>query len=201
MEDFVQRQQSNDHSPGPDGRATGSVVGRLIEMSRRELLARGTTAAGWGSFAAVLGVGGWETLRFFYPRVRFQPPSSVRIGVPEQFLDTGTTADTYGVVFVDDRWKSSQRFFVVRERDRVYALSARCAHLGCTVNWFSDLHTFKCPCHGSEYHGNGAQFAGPAPRPLDRLRITLNADGQLVVDTSIVYGPERFTVEGAFVAL
>lgn len=172
---------------------------QLAEMSRREMLSRGLSVAGWGSFAAVLGTGAIESVRFFFPQVLFRPPSTFRIGTPEEFLGSGESADIHGVVLVDERWKSSQRFFVVRERDRVYALSARCAHLGCTVNWFSDIRTFKCPCHGSEYHGNGVNFAGPAPRPLDRLRIELSIDGQLVVDTSIVYGPERFTVDGAFV--
>jgi cytochrome b6-f complex iron-sulfur subunit len=133
--------------------------------------------------------------------VLFRPPSTFRIGTPDGFLGAGESADTDGVILVDERWKSSQRFFVVRERDHVYALSARCAHLGCTVNWFGDLHVFKCPCHGSEYHSNGVHFAGPAPRPLDRFRIELNVDNQLVVDTSIVYGPERFAVDGAFVRL
>ena len=171
----------------------------LDEISRRALLSRGLSAVGWGAFAASVGTGGIETLSFFFPRVRFQPPSTFRIGTPEEFVGTGAGTDVYGVVLVDERWKSRHRFFVVRERDRVYALSARCAHLGCTVNWFHDLRIFKCPCHGSEYHGNGANFAGPAPHPLDRFRITLDVDGQLVVDTDITYGPERFDVDGAFV--
>jgi len=171
----------------------------LAEISRRVLLGRGLSAVGWGAFATVLGTGALETVSFFYPRVLFRPPSTFRIGTPEAFLGSGEHPDTYGVILVDERWKSSQRFFVVRERDRVYALSARCAHLGCTVNWFQDLRTFKCPCHGSEYHGNGANFAGPAPRPLDRFHIAVNVDGELVVDTAVVYGPDRFAVDGAFV--
>jgi cytochrome b6-f complex iron-sulfur subunit len=171
----------------------------LAVLSRRALLERGLSVMGWGAFATTLGTGGLETVRFFYPRVLFRPPSTFRIGTPEAFLGSGEHPDAFGVILVDERWKSSQRFFVVRERDRVYALSARCAHLGCTVNWFQDLRIFKCPCHGSEYHGNGANFAGPAPRPLDRFRIALNADGQLVVDTSIIYGPERSNVDDAFV--
>lgn len=173
----------------------------LTEISRRAALQRGLSVMGWGAFAAVLGTGGLETVSFFYPRVLFRPPSTFRIGTPEAFLGSGEQPDAYGVLLVDERWKSSQRFFVVRERDRVYALSARCAHLGCTVNWFPDLRTFKCPCHGSQYHGNGTNFAGPAPRPLDRLHIALNVDGELVVDTSVVYGPERFGVDGAFVRI
>ena len=172
---------------------------RLAEITRRELLSRGLTVSGWGTFAVVLGVGAVETVSFFFPRVRFQPPSTVHIGTPDAFLASDEGADRYGVILVDERWKSAQRFFVIREQDRVYAVTARCAHLGCTVNWFGDLRIFKCPCHGSEYHSNGRNFAGPAPRPLDRLQIDLNADGQLVVDTGIVYGADRFNVDGAFV--
>jgi cytochrome b6-f complex iron-sulfur subunit len=180
---------------------TASVFQRLTEVSRREFLARGLTVSGWGAFAAVLGTGAVETVSFFYPRVLFRPPSTFRVGAPEEFLGAGETPDTYGVILVDERWKSSQRFFVVRERDRVYAFSARCTHLGCTINWFADPRIFKCPCHGSEYHSNGVNFAGPAPRPLDRFRIEVNVDNQLVVDTSITYGPERYGVDGAFVRL
>ncbi len=180
---------------------TAQIFDRLEEMTRRELFSRGLSAAGWGSFAIVLAGGAIETVSFFFPRVIFRPPSTFKIGTPEAFVGNAEGADIYGVALVDERWKPTQRFFVVRERDRVYALSARCAHLGCTVNWFGDLRVFKCPCHGSEYHSNGVNFAGPAPRPLDRFRIVMGVDGQLVVDTSIVYGPERFSVDGAFIKL
>jgi len=175
------------------------TIQRLLEMTRREFVSRGLAVGGWSAFAAVLGTSAVETVHFFHPRVLYQPPSTFVIGAADGFASSGLGSDTFGVLLVDDRWKSQHRFIVVRERDRIYALSARCAHLGCTVNWFSDLRIFKCPCHGSEYHSNGVNFAGPAPRPLDRLRITLNLDGQLVVDTSIIYGPSRFDVDGAFV--
>ena len=177
------------------------LIGSLTDVSRRELLSRGLGVAGWGAFAAVLGAGAVETVSFFFPRVLFKPPSTFRISTPEVFLNHGGDVDPYGVVFVEARWKALHRFFVVREADRIYAMSARCAHLGCTVNWFPEARTFKCPCHGSQYRSNGNHFAGPAPRPLDRLRIAANAAGELVVDTSIIYGPERFDVDGAFVEL
>lgn len=178
-----------------------SILEELSELTRRELVSRGLTIAGWGSFALVLGSGTTQTIRFMYPRIVFQPPSKFRIGTPEAFLATEGSADTYGILLVDERWKSRHRFFVVREPSRVYAASGRCPHLGCTVNWFGDQRVFKCPCHGSEFHSNGENFAGPAPRPLDRYWIELNTDGQLVVDTSIVFGPDRFDVDGAFVRL
>lgn len=178
-----------------------SILEELGEITRREFVSRGLSVAGWGAFAVVLATGATQTVSFMYPRIVFQPPSKFRIGTPEAFLATEEGADTYGILLVDERWKSRHRFFVVREKDRVYALSARCPHLGCTVNWFGDPRVFKCPCHGSEYHSNGENFAGPAPRPLDRLWIELNTDGQLVVDTSIFFGSDRFNVDGSFIRL
>ena len=178
-----------------------AALQRLVELSRRELVSRGLTVAGWGAFAAVLGVGAVETVEFFFPRVLFRPPSTFVVGTPEAFVSRGGEPDRYGIVFVDKRWKSAHRFFIVREQSRIFALSARCAHLGCTVNWFDDLNIFKCPCHGSEYRSNGQHYAGPAPRPLDRFRITLRIDGELVVDAGVIYGHDRFDVDGAFVQL
>lgn len=181
--------------------SSDSALTRLLELSRREFLARGLAVTGWGAFGAVLGVGAIETVQFFFPRVLFKPPSTFSVGAPEAFLGRGGDSDTYGVIFVDERWKPAHRFFIVRERDRAYAVFARCTHLGCTVNWFADQRIFKCPCHGSQYRSNGTQFAGPAPRPLDRLRITLAIAGDIVVDTSIAYQADRFDVDGAFVEL
>lgn len=174
---------------------------RLVELTRREFLSRSLSGAGWGAFAVVLTTGAAETVRFFFPRVIYKPPSTFRVGTPEEFLGRSGDPDAYGVIFIDERWKPEHRFFLVRAADRIYALSARCAHLGCTVNWFPGLDIFKCPCHGSEYHSNGVQFAGPAPRPLDRFQLELSVSGELVVDTSIIYGPERFDMEGAYVKL
>lgn len=180
---------------------SNTALTRLLEVSRREFLARGLAATGWGAFGAVLGAGAIETVQFFFPRVLFRPPSTFSVGPPEAFLSRAGDPDTYGVIFVDERWKTDHRFFIVREPDRAYALYARCTHLGCTVNWFPDSGIFKCPCHGSQFRSNGKNFAGPAPRPLDRLRITLAVAGDIVVDTAITYGPARFDVDGAFVAL
>lgn len=185
-----------ENAEGTD-RATG--LGRLAEFSRREVLLKGALASAWGAFGVALVTGAHETVNFFFPRVVFRPPSRFNIGLLEGFLHSGSAADNYGVILVDGRWKPTNRFFVVRDRDHLWATSARCTHLGCTINWFEDLRTFKCPCHGSEYHSDGVNFAGPAPRALDRLRIELSPEREIIVDTAITYGPDRHDVEGAFI--
>lgn len=172
----------------------------LPGISRRELLQKGLSVVGWGSLFALTAAGAVETVRFFSPSVVFHPPSTYEIGTIDDF-SLGSDPDSHGVIYVESKWKNEHRFFVIREQSRIYALFARCTHLGCTVNWFSGLGIYKCPCHGSQFYSNGVNFAGPAPRPLDRLKIFMNARGNLVVDTSVVYDIKEFEAQQAFIRL
>ncbi len=167
---------------------------------RREFLQKGISVAGWGALFAGSGAGLYQTVRFFFPSVVFHPPSVFEIGRVEDFQAT-ESPDTHGVIFVDNRFKQEHRFFVVRESNRIYALFARCTHLGCTVNWFPGLRIFRCPCHGSEFHSNGREFAGPAPRPLDRLKISRDPKGNILVDVRVVLTARQFEEKMAYIEL
>ncbi|MFQ5824245.1 MAG: ubiquinol-cytochrome c reductase iron-sulfur subunit, partial [bacterium] len=68
---------------------------------------------------------------------------------------------------------------------------AQCTHLGCTPRWLEAENKYKCPCHGSGFTREGVNFEGPAPRPLERVRITLAEDGQLLIDKSIKFREEK----------
>jgi glycine/D-amino acid oxidase-like deaminating enzyme/nitrite reductase/ring-hydroxylating ferredoxin subunit len=58
---------------------------------------------------------------------------------------------------------------VYRDEDgSLHALSARCTHLGCIVNWNSAERTWDCPCHGSRFGTRGEVIMGPAVHPLER---------------------------------
>jgi Rieske Fe-S protein len=52
----------------------------------------------------------------------------------------------------------------------VHAFSGRCTHLGCRIDRVIGDEAV-CPCHGSRYKPDGTVAAGPATRPLRRLRI------------------------------
>jgi cytochrome b6-f complex iron-sulfur subunit len=62
---------------------------------------------------------------------------------------------------------------------------------------------FKCPCHGSGFRRTGINFEGPAPRPLERVKIVLADDGQLAIDKSVLFRSEKgeWTKPEAFLKL
>lgn len=62
------------------------------------------------------------------------------------------------------------------------AFSARCTHLGCVVQFKGDEGPphFDCNCHGSQFDMNGMNIAGPAPKPLSPLKVTIEESSLLV---------------------
>jgi cytochrome b6-f complex iron-sulfur subunit len=129
---------------------------------------------GWAAFAAATFAFLTAMGRFFFPNVLFEPPLAFKVGYPHE----------YDVNAVDMRWKAKYGVWVVREADGFYALATVCTHLGCTPNWLEAEQKYKCPCHGSGFRKSGIHFEGPAPRPLERYRIVMAEDGQILVDKS-----------------
>ena len=132
----------------------------------------------WGAFTAASAAALAATGRFMFPNVLNEPPQQFKAGFPNE----------YGMG-VDERWKEKFGVWIVRTPEDVvqrasgfYALLVTCTHLGCTPNYLSAEGKFKCPCHGSGFRLTGINFEGPAPRPLERARIVLAEDGQLLVD-------------------
>ena len=136
-------------------------------FGRREFLLK----AGWGFFWVFLG--GWllSNLRFLFPNVLYEPTLSFKAGKPEDYP-----------VGISEKWKKTQRVWIIRQPQGFYVFWARCTHLGCTPNWFDVEGRFKCPCHGSNFNRDGDVIAGPAPKPLWRCAVKLADDGQLLID-------------------
>lgn len=75
-------------------------------------------------------------------------------------------------------------FFLLADEKGIYALSAICTHLGCTVHAEGDSG-FGCPCHDSAYDLHGEVTQGPAKRHLGHLEVReTDPTGQLLVDIS-----------------
>ena len=132
-------------------------------------------------------------VRFFLPRSILEPSSVFRIGSPADYA-----------IGVDTKWQQQYRIWVTRTSDRLFVIYARCTHLGCTPDWKASENKFKCPCHGSGYDSEGINFEGPAPRPMDRAKVALDAEGQIVVDIGTLYEwpkgeKSEFDEDGAFI--
>ncbi len=54
------------------------------------------------------------------------------------------------------------------EEGKVYAISARCPHLGCSLSWNPSEKTWDCPCHGSRFSYTGELIDNPAQTTLKR---------------------------------
>jgi cytochrome b6-f complex iron-sulfur subunit len=146
----------------------------------------------WGIAGCSAGAYSLASASLLLPRVRFEAPSEVVVGRPED----------YRVGEVSERFRASHKIVIVREETGIYALLSVCTHLGCIARWQAGQDKFKCFCHGSGFRKSGENFEGPAPRPLERLNIRLDAEGQIVVDTAVRYRKElgEWDSEGALLA-
>ena len=163
------------------------------KINRRSFL----QVIGWGSLFTTIVISVIGTFRFMFPSVLFEEPSVFTIGSLEEFKNENN-ADSNNVCKVYENWKQDQSVWIVREQDRIYAVHSKCTHLGCTPNWFEDEGVFKCPCHGSQFDSNGVNFAGPAPRPLDRFSLYKDDAGKISIDKSKIYTYKNFDKPGAY---
>jgi Rieske Fe-S protein len=69
-----------------------------------------------------------------------------------------------------------KKIFVVRVSETEFrALSARCTHQGCTVEW-DGAEKFVCPCHDSQFTATGGLVKGPALAALGAFPTVLDGD-------------------------
>ena len=144
-------------------------------MSRRYFLE--SVAAGAIGAAVVGSIA--LTGSYLSPNVLREPPTKFKAGKPEDYPPGSTTL------------QKEQKVYIVRAPEGYfYAVSAVCTHLGCITNWKSEEGIIACPCHGSKFDKEGRVIGGPAPRPLPRFSVSLDTQGQLVVDKSVIVGEE-----------
>jgi cytochrome b6-f complex iron-sulfur subunit len=139
------------------------------QVSRRDFL-----NIVWGAAGAIavteLGLAG---LRILSPStVEGQFGGEFNLGSPDQYPPGSVTPVEAG------------RFYLVRLEDGgLLAIYRRCTHLGCAVPYDQAAGQFVCPCHGSAFTADGDLLNAPAPRPLDLFTLSINQDGEILVDT------------------
>lgn len=169
-----------------------------VKLTRRDFF-RGTLLGSLLVFGAEFGAG---TLAFLWPNLRGGFGATIAAGSIEDIRNE--IRDSGNPVYV-----GTGRFYVVPYDGRAtgdvdyatggvaaegfMALYQKCVHLGCRVPFCGSSKWFECPCHGSKYNQAGEYELGPAPRGMDRFKVSVT-DGVLFVDTSVVVlGPPRGT--------
>ena len=116
---------------------------------------------------------------FLYPVLRYL--------VPPRVADLGGDQVIAGKV--NELKPNSAKIFrfgsrpglLIRNSDGNYrALSATCTHLGCIVQYRSDLQEIWCACHNGLYDLTGRNISGPPPRPLEAYEVHLRGDDVVV---------------------
>jgi cytochrome b6-f complex iron-sulfur subunit len=139
------------------------------EQERRRFLG----VLGGGALAAAAVGTCIAGLSYLEPNVLFEDDPKMVVGRPDAIAP--------GAVLAFPK----KKLYVVRKSEGIVALSAVCTHLGCMTRIDPSGAGFACPCHGSRFHLDGTVAAGPAPRPLSRLKV-IEERGLIVVDTSKV---------------
>ncbi len=100
---------------------------------------------------------------------------------PEDLFVVGQTKD-----FESNRIYpfSSGKFYIYKFDDGgIIAISYRCTHLGCTIQYDEEQRNFVCPCHASAFNIKGEVLSPPATRPLDVLPVYIK-NSEIKVDVN-----------------
>lgn len=150
-------------------------------MSRREFVSIVVAAAGT-VMGAIIGIPAIGYL--IAPALRkvttdawiaAGPLANYPLGIPTLFNFNRTkingwekTVNSYGV------------YVIQKEDNSILALSNKCTHLSCRVNWKPEDDAYVCPCHNAYYDVNGGIISGPQPRPLDTYETKIE-EGNLFI--------------------
>jgi len=133
-------------------------------------------------FALVVLFFGSVSLVFLLPRKNLtRQPRLVGILDEEELPGQGVKRIEFAGAAAAGRRPVNQRVFVVKKAARLFALSARCTHLGCLVEWSRHRQRFVCPCHGGMYDDEGLVVQGPPSGPLARIPIFIR-DGRVYLE-------------------
>lgn len=118
------------------------------------------------------------TASLLYPLFKFLWPPAAKtggegsVGIPVEEMLVGQSR----VVTI-----KGEPVLVIREENKVVALSSVCTHLGCLVK-YKGGGVILCPCHAASFDLNGNVTGGPAPRPLAYYPVRI-VGGRIVVES------------------
>ena len=140
------------------------------KKTRRSFLDLVLGAAGLGWLGTVI----YPLVRYLKPLPRSGPAGPIRLTRNEQ-----TALERNQFVILADQGK---RILVLRDHEQKYrALSAKCTHEGCTVQYVPGESVIWCACHNGRFDLDGRVISGPPPRPLPQYVAEEDEEGLKVI--------------------
>ena len=114
-------------------------------------------------------------LAFFYPVLQFAgfkiPRKPFYVNINKPLILSGFLVTTGFILFDRD--------------NKCWALSRKCTHLGCKLNYHEDSDILECPCHQSRFNvETGEVVKGPAQKSLTFLPVEKRQDEPFYVVTT-----------------
>jgi cytochrome b6-f complex iron-sulfur subunit len=79
----------------------------------------------------------------------------------------------------------TDRVIVLKKKDqKLAALSAKCTHEGCTVQYVPADSLIWCACHNGKFSVDGRVISGPPPRPLAAYAVEGTLAGPVTISKS-----------------
>ena len=117
---------------------------------------------GWlGALAASLL---YPVFRFIFPPAR-EPDQVILPFADFEAMEPNTVKNF--------AWGSKPGLIKRNDNGSFTAFVAVCTHLDCNVTYLPEQRKFFCACHDGWYDEDGIQIAGPPPRPLRRLNLSV----------------------------
>jgi cytochrome b6-f complex iron-sulfur subunit len=153
----------------------------MIQLNRRAFVATAGAAASAAVCACLAGCAGG-------PSPEWTGPTSFDLGARTD-LNEG----------VDSRWATTGGFFLVREGQKLYAVSSICSHKACPLT--PRPAEYACPCHGSRFTRQGVVLTGPATTPLVHFGISRGPTGAILIDRTKQFSQGQWDAPGAFLTV
>ena len=135
--------------PSADAPARGNAPTRRRVMN---------AALGGSFFAWVAAV--------VFPVLKYLTPPKDAGGQNKLTLDDAQKSELGAKGFLIARM-GTDRVLLFKDPDgKVRALSAKCTHEGCTVQYAASEAVVSCACHNGRFTLEGRVISGPPPRPL-----------------------------------
>ncbi len=122
----------------------------------------------------------------------------VAVAAAREPIDAGPLAG-YGSEGIHDGMLKKGGFYIIRQKDRLFATTSVCTHKLQRVGIDPDnKRRFKCAQHGSVFSLEGKVEVGPARKSLSRFAIRIDDRKHVIVDPTKQFEEKDWGKDGAF---